>query len=213
MRFDLRLPEQSDWIKVFDPRDGTLRLAKPAAASIAVGDLVRVDLSIGAEGPRVTVRGDVVAVRGEGSDGYVLVALAHTEREKINYLNGYVRGGMLNLRTHRRLPIRLKVTFGGISGPVETICKDINDEGIFVITEAPLPETSQIHMLIAVPGRDDVLSLLGTVSHTVVPADEDVPGMGIVFVFEGKQQADLRAVLDELELALAAGTLPSPAMA
>ena len=35
------------------------------------------------------------------------VALGGTEREKINYLNGFVRGGLLNLREKRRLPIRL----------------------------------------------------------------------------------------------------------
>jgi uncharacterized protein (TIGR02266 family) len=206
LRIDLRLASQAEWIKVFDPRDGTVfvPMAKPAP----VGETVRVDLVVGDSGPSVILRGQVVAVREETPAG-VMVALAPSEREKVNYINGFVRGGLLNLREKRRLPIRLDVTYGGTTGPCVTFSKDINEEGIFVLTDQPLPETSQVHLILSVPGKTEPLSLTGIVSHTVVPEDEDVPGMGIVFRLDDAQRAQLTSLVDELEEALKTGKLPN----
>lgn len=206
MRIDLRLASQAEWIKVFDPRDGTVFV--PMAAPAKVGEAVRIDLVVGDSGPSVILRGQVVAVRDEAPTG-VMVALAPSEREKVNYINGFVRGGLLNLRERRRLPVRLAVTYGGTNGPCVTVSKDINEEGIFVLTDQPLPETSQVHLLLTVPGRSEPLSLTGIVSHTVVPEDEDVPGMGIVFRLDDGQRAQLTQLVDELETALRTGALPT----
>lgn len=206
MRIDLRLTSQAEWIKVFDPRDGTVfvPMARPAPA----GETVRIDLVVGDAGPSVILRGQVVAVREEPPVG-VMVALAPSEREKVNYINGFVRGGLLNLRERRRLPVRLDVTYGGTTGPCVTVSKDINEEGIFVLTDQPLPETSQVHLILTAPNRPEPLSLTGIVSHTVVPEDEDVPGMGIVFRLDDGQRRQLTELIDELESALATGKLPT----
>jgi Tfp pilus assembly protein PilZ len=208
VRIDLRLTSQADWIKVFDPRDGTVFV--PMAKPVPIGEQVRIDLVVGDSGPSVILRGQVVAQRDEPPTG-VMVALAPSEREKINYVNGFVRGGLLNLREKRRLPIRLDVTYGGTTGPCVTVSKDINEEGIFVLTDQPLPETSQVHLILTVPGHAEPLSLTGVVSHTVVPEDEDVPGMGIVFKLDETQRGKLRELVDELEAALKTGKLPNSA--
>ena len=100
----------------------------------------------------------------------MVVALGGSERDKINYLNGFVRGGLLNLREKRRLPIRLAVTYGAVEGPATTFTKDINEEGVFLFTDKPLPETSQVHMLVTIPGKPQPLSLVGKVSHTILDA-------------------------------------------
>jgi Tfp pilus assembly protein PilZ len=139
----------------------------------------------------------------------VVVALAGSERDKINYLNGFVRGGLLNLREKRRLPIRLSVTYGAIEGPATTTTKDINEEGVFLFTDRPLPETSQIHMLVTVPGHAQPLSLVGKVSHTILAQDDEPPGMGIVFELDDAQREHLAGVVRDLEAALAAGQLPT----
>jgi hypothetical protein len=152
------------------------------------------------------LRGTVVG-RRDGPAGLV-VALAGNEREKINYLNGFVRGGLLNLRQKRRLPIKLQVTYGAVEGPANTTTKDINDEGIFLFTEKPLPETSQVHMLVQVPGKDQPLSLMGKVSHTILAQDEEPPGMGIVFDIDDATHDELTRILKELEQALEDGKLP-----
>jgi Tfp pilus assembly protein PilZ len=206
VRLELKLGSHSEWIKIFDPRDWTVFV--PTDEPIDNGASLRIDLDVG--GWLVTLRGTVVGTRGEPNG--VTVALGAAEREKINYLNGFVRGGLLNLREKRRLPIRLSVTYGAVEGPANTFTKDINEEGVFLFTDKPLPETSQVHMLVTVPGKPNPLSLVGKVSHTILAADEEPPGMGIVFDLDEAQREALLAVIQELEDALMKGGLPSPAL-
>ncbi len=84
--------------------------------------------------------------------------------------------------------------------------------GLFLFTDKPLPETSQVHMLVSVPGKPNPLSLVGKVSHTILAADEEPPGMGIVFDLDDAQRDALLAVIKELEDALIKGGLPGPAL-
>jgi uncharacterized protein (TIGR02266 family) len=199
-RIDLKLADKADWVKVFDPRDSTIFVGQEEPAH--VGEQIRLDLVIGTGGPRVILRGKVIARRMKGDAALprgVSIALGPEEREKINYLNGFVRGGLLNLREMRRLPLRFPVTYGGIGGPCKTYTRDINEEGVFVITEDPLPEGSEVHLLLTVPIRGNAVSLAGTVQHTVVVEDEDVPGMGIRFRHQGNQRDEMTRLVDELE--------------
>lgn len=196
--------DHSEWIQLFDPRDWTVFV--PTDEPLDDGATLRIDLAVG--GWLVTLRGTVIGTREEPSG--MVVALGATEREKINYLNGFLRGGLLNLREKRRLPIKLQVTYGAIEGPASTVTKDINEEGLFLFTDKPLPETSQVHMLVSVPGKPQPLSLVGKVSHTILAHDEEAPGMGIVFDLDDAQREQLQAVIRELEEALANNALPEP---
>ncbi len=206
VRIDLRLANESEWLKVFDPRDGTLFAA--VAPAPPVGGTARIDLIIGREGPRVILHGQVIAHRAlDGAPGCA-VAIGPGDREKINYINGFVRGGLLNLREKRRLPVRLEVTYGGLSGPCKTETRDINEEGVFILTESPLPEESEVHLFLTIPGMAAPLSLAGTVQHTVVPDDEDIPGMGIMFNLDDAQRAALVKAVDDLERGFLSGQLP-----
>lgn len=205
-RIELQLGVEADWLKIFDPREGTLRLSMTEPPP--VGEALRIDLVVGLGGPKVILRAEVVDHQGDGDGTLVIAALGPAEREKLNYVNGFVRGGMLNLRERRRLPVRLRVTYGGTAGPVDTVCRDISDRGIFLVGERPLPEGTTLHMFVHVPGQTQPLSLVGAVSHTVVPADEDVPGMGVTFTLEAPAAEALRRALDELEARLADGSLP-----
>jgi Tfp pilus assembly protein PilZ len=202
VRFELRLASQTDWIKIFDPRDWTIFV--PTVEAVELGTQVRIDLDVG--GWLVTLRGTAVGRRDEPAA--VVVALGGAERDKINYLNGFVRGGLLNLREKRRLPLRLEVTYGAIEGPEKTFTKDINEEGVFLFTDRPLPETSQIHMLLSVPGRPDPLSLVGKVSHTIIAIDDEPPGMGIVFELDETTRGEMIVIIRDLEQQLLAGKLP-----
>jgi Tfp pilus assembly protein PilZ len=203
VRLELRLSTQAEWIKIFDPRDWTIFV--PSTQEITNGESLRIDLDVG--GWLVTLRGTVVGHREEPPG--VVVALGGTERDKINYLNGYVRGGLLNLREKRRLPIRLSVTYGAIDGPATTFTKDINEEGLFLFTDKPLPETSQVHMLVSVPGKNQPLSLMGKVTHTIITENDEPPGMGIVFDCDETQREQLVAIIRELEEQLLQGRLPT----
>jgi Tfp pilus assembly protein PilZ len=204
VRLELRLSSQSDWIKIFDPRDWTIFVPTEGDGAADQGTTVQIDLDVG--GWMVSLRGTVVGRRDDPNG--VVVALGGTERDKINYLNGFVRGGLLNLREKRRLPIRLQVTYGAVEGPATTFTKDLNEEGVFLFTDRPLPETSQVHMLLSLPGRPQPLSLIGKVSHTIVAHDDEPPGMGIVFDLDDAGRAELTSVIRELEDQLHSGKLP-----
>lgn len=206
VRLELRLADQHEWLKIFDPRDWTVFVASEQA--VDDGAPLRIDLDVG--GWLVTLRGTVVGLR-DAPRG-VVVALDGGERHKINYLYGYVRGALLNLREKRRLPLRLSVTYGAIEGPATTFTKDINEEGVFLFTDRPLPETSQVHMLVSIPGKPQPLSLVGKVSHTILPHDDEPPGMGIVFELDAAQRETLGAVIQELEAQMHAGGLPTNAI-
>ena len=210
MRLKLALGDRAEWVKVFDPRAGGLFVATPTPP--AVGDEVRVDLTLGEGGPRVILRGTVTWRRSASEDEAknppgCAVALSIEDREKINFLNGYVRGGLLNRREKRRLPLRLPVTYAGDADPVAATTRDVNEEGAFVVTSDPLAEGSAIKLVLTIPGRGDI-AVSGQVSHTVIVDDGDVPGMGVRFTPAEGQQADLLAMVDELEKAFLAGTLP-----
>jgi len=209
VRLTVDLADKADWVKVFDPRDCTIFVA--ADNPPEVGVQTRVDVSIASGGPRVILHGRVIARRPVDDDGLppgCSIAIGFEDREKINYLNGYVRGGLLNLRERRRLPLRLPVTYGGIDGPKQTYTRDINEEGVFIVSENPLPEDSEVHLRIQIPGSSESLDLVGIVSHTVVVEDEDVPGMGIVFRLKAAQAAALQAAIDSLEQRFHSGDLP-----
>jgi len=172
---------------------------------------MRIDLEIDASGPRVILRGKVISRRDKpegNAPAGCSVALGPEEREKVNYLNGFVRGGLLNLRERRRLPVRLPVTYGGLEGPCSSFTRDINEEGVFVVAEEPLPEESEVHLLIEFPGDGDPVSVAGTVSHTVVIEDDDVPGMGILFSLTPEQRGPFEERIDQLEKAFLKGSLP-----
>lgn len=207
-RLVLPLGDKSEWLRVFDPRGGGLFVA--GSSPPPVGDEVRVDLTIGEGGPRVILKGNVVWRRAE-SDGRdpagCNVGLLPEDREKINFINGYVRGGLINRRERRRLPLRLPVTYGDVSGPKQSQTRDINEEGLFIISEKPLPEKTLLHFVLSLPGRAP-WSLKGTVTHTVIPEDEDTPGMGIKYVLDGGDQAEMLKAIDALEGEFYRGALP-----
>jgi hypothetical protein len=209
VRIDIVLPDKGDWVKLFDPRDSTIFVVRDSPP--AIGEMVRIDLIVGTHGPKVILRGKVIARRIKGDNALprgCSVALGPDEREKINYLNGFVRGGLLNLRERRRLPLRLRVTYGGISGPCETFTRDINEEGVFVVAEQPLPEESEVHLLLSFPGVAEPVSLTGIVSHTVLVEDEDVPGMGIRFKLGSMDGAAFKRLIDDLERKFMTNALP-----
>jgi Tfp pilus assembly protein PilZ len=211
-RLVLRLADRHDWVKVFDPRGSSVFVGTDSPPP--VGEDVRVDLTLEEGGPRVILRGAVLWSRApedadEKDPSGCAIGLAVADREKVNFLNGYVRGGLLNRRERRRLPLRLSVTYGGLEGPEQTCTRDINEEGMFILSEDPLPEQTLLHFILVVPGRDEPVELKGTVSHTVIPADDDVPGMGVRYLLdEPERAAVMKGIVDKLEADFLAGALP-----
>lgn len=201
VRLELKIASKDAWLTLFDPRDWTLFVPLQDSAAPLPND-TELDLDIDLSGWLVTLRGVVVDARTSPPPAGLVVALDGSERDKINYVNGYLRGALLNHRGKRRLPARLACVYGAIHGPEHTFTKDINEDGLFLLTEQPLPETSKVHMLLTVPGRAEPLSLAGRVSHTVRMHEDDAPGMGIVLELDDAQRAALAAVIEALEAQL-----------
>ena len=207
MRITLDLKHKADWVKVFNPSDRTIFIACDSPPQI--GTRLRVDLHI-ADGPKTIFRGKVIARRMHGDGKLEIgcsIALAAEEHEKLNYLNGYVRGGLLDWREVRRIAIRLKVVYNGTKGPVDGYSRDINDEGMFIVTETPFAEDRKLNISIEFPGRDKPFTVRGVVVHTVVVEDEDVPGMGICFDHDPDKVELFRKIVDDLEALFLAGKL------
>ena len=199
IRLTLPLAEKSDWLRAFDPRGGGVFV--PMEKPPAVGEEVRVDLTITEGGPRVILKGNVVSRRDhdEGEDpAGCHIGLLPDEREKVNFINGYVRGGLINRRERRRLPLRFPVTYGAIEGARATFTRDINEEGLFILTDKPLPERTLVHFVLTLPDRAP-WSHKGTVTHTVIVEDEDVPGMGVRFALDPADTAEMLQAVDKLE--------------
>ena len=102
----------------------------------------------------------------------------------------------------RSLGIPARLAIGYASGDYDP------QEGVFVVTEDPLPEEAEVHLLITFPGSKQPLSTIGVVSHTVVPEDEDTPGMGIVFSSRDAERKLLVEAVDRLDQAFRTGSLP-----
>lgn len=209
VRLSLTLTETTDWAKLFDAHGGCLFV--PTDAPPETGAEVRVDLIVTDGGPRVVLKGTVLWSRADGGSRDAAgcsVGLPPSERAKVNFVNGFVRGGLIDRREKRRLPLRLPVTYGGLDGPRSSFSRDINEEGLFIVADDPFPEETVLHVAIGLPGNAAPLTVRGVVSHTVILEDEDVPGMGVVFQVDAEERARVKAVVDSLEAAFLRDALP-----
>ena len=107
----------------------------------------------------------------------------------MNYLLGYVRGGLLDVRERRRLPLRLKVAYTAPRGRRLNFTRDLNEEGAFVRTAEQLPVGSTVPLLVYPPGGDfKPIEVAGEVTRQSEGADR---GVGLQFRFADEAARDL----------------------
>ena len=181
-RLKLHLVERNDFQRYQDPSLGAGGLFVPNVDP-AVGERVVVEV-IFQGGPRLLLHGTVKWRRATGDARArpgVGVEFAASESSKINYLHGYVRGGLLDVRERRRLPIRLKVAYSAPRGRRLNFTRDLNEEGAFVRTAEQLAMGSVVPLLVYPPGGDfRPLEIAGEVARQ---ADGNDRGVGVVFRF------------------------------
>jgi Tfp pilus assembly protein PilZ len=181
-RLKVHLVERADFQRYQDPSLGMIGLFVPSIES-SVGDRVIVEV-IFQNGPRVLLHG-IVKWRRAAGDARARVGIgvefAASETAKLNYLHGYVRGGLLDVRERRRLPIRLKVAYTGAKGRRLNFTRDLNEEAAFVRTAEQLPMSSVVPLLIYPPGGDfRPLEVAGEVARQ---SDGNDRGVGVLFKF------------------------------
>jgi Tfp pilus assembly protein PilZ len=214
-RLHLRVPSIDDWQRFFDPNIAGGGVFCPASDPPEVGTEVRIEITF-VSGPRFFVKGVVMWRRPRLSDprarAGVGVKVDPSERNKISYVNAWVRGGVIDKRGQRRLPLRLRVTYTARQGRRINFTRDLSEDGIFVRSQELLEVGTAIKLLVVPPGEFRPFELGGIVSR-----HEDGPGergMGIRLQFSSAQARDSYAhLVQRLEQQYLAGQLPDEVVA
>lgn len=207
-RLKVHLVERADFQRYTDAALGAAGIFVPGAHEHAVGARVLVEIIFQA-GPRVLIHGTVKWRRNTGDAraraGIGIEALA-SEQAKLKYLHGYVRGGLLDVRERRRLPLRLKVAYSTPRGRRLNFTRDINEEGAFVRTAEHLPVSHLVPLLVYPPGGDfRPIEVAGEVARS---SDGNDRGVGVTFLFADESARDLwQKFIGRLEADYLAGKL------
>jgi Tfp pilus assembly protein PilZ len=209
-RLKLHLIERSDFTKFQDPSAGGQGLFVPGVETPNVGTHVTVEVVFQA-GPRVLLNGVVCWRRATGDARTrpgVGVAIDRSEKSKMSYIIGYVRGGMIDVREKRRLPVRLRVAYSGPKGRRINFTRDLNEEGAFVRASELLDVGAQTLLLISPPGGDyKPIEVKATVARHQPEGDDR--GIGVRFDFANDDERDrVSAFVNKLEGDYLDGRLP-----
>jgi Tfp pilus assembly protein PilZ len=209
-RLKLHLIDRTDFTKFQDPSAGGQGLFVPGSDAPAVGEPVTVEV-IFQKGPRVLLHGVVCWRRTTGDARTrpgVGVAVDRAEKAKLNYILGYVRGGMIDVRERRRLPVRLRVAYSSQKGRRINFTRDLNEEGAFVRTSELLEVGSQTVLLISPPGGDyKPIEVRAQVARQ--HSDGTDRGIGVRFDFRSSEERErLAAFVTRLEGDYLDGKLP-----
>ncbi len=213
-RLKLHLVDRNDLAKYIDPgADGVGGFFVPGTPTVGVGEKLTLEIAVQG-GPRVLLHGGVAWRRATGDARTrpgVGVAIDGTEQAKIDYLLGYLRGGLVDAREKRRLPIRLRVTYESARARRINFTRDLNEEGAFVRCSELLDVGTRTTLVISPPGAFKPV----TVRALVARWHEQPPdrGIGVHFEFDGDQdRARMLAFVDKLESDYLEGKLPDEAL-
>jgi type IV pilus assembly protein PilZ len=197
-RLKLNLVERGDFHKYYDASQG---MFVPGAEPPSVGERVTIEV-IFQGGPRVLLHGAVLWRRTAGDARArpgAGVGIDGAEQAKLRYLIGYVRGGLIDVRERRRLPVRLRVAYTGSKGRRVNFTRDLNEEGAFVRTAEMLDLGATTALLISPPGGDyKPVEVQATVTRQHAQGNDR--GVGVRFDFRDDQErARWAAFVNKLE--------------
>jgi Tfp pilus assembly protein PilZ len=186
-RLKLHLFERTDFYKYYEGKGTTLFV--PISEPPQVGDRVTIEVVFQA-GPRLPLRGVALWRRATGDARArpgVGVGVDGAEQAKLRYILGYVRGGFIDVRERRRLPVRLRVAYTGARGRRVNFTRDLNEEGAFVRTAELLDLGSTTLLVISPPGRDyKPLEIRATVTRQHQGGNDR--GVGVRFAFRDEHE-------------------------
>lgn len=212
-RLQLRLANMQQWYEHLDNTSGESILFAPTDAPPPAGSSVLLDV-VFVEGPRIFLKGVVIWRRSRASSSRDIlpgagVRIRSSDKDKIEYVNGFVRGGLLDKRgSGRRLPIRLQVTYSCASGRRMNFTRDLNEEGLSLNSSELLKISSPVILEVIFPAGLGVFRLSGTVVRHI--DDDGGRGMGIRLLFEDEAQGNrYKETLKKVEELLLSGRLSS----
>jgi Tfp pilus assembly protein PilZ len=188
-RLKINLVERSDLQRYQDAALGQGGIFVPSVEP-GVGDRVVVEI-IFQQGPRILLLGIVKWRRTTGDSrarAGVGVEFLASETAKVSYLHAFVRGGLLDVRERRRLPLRLKVAYTAPRGRRLNFTRDLNEESAFVRTAEQLQLGNVLPLMVYPPGGDfRPLEVSGEVARQSDGSDR---GVGVVFRFPDETARD-----------------------
>ncbi len=185
-RLKLNLVDRADFHKYYEASQG---MFVPGSDPPGVGERVTVEV-IFQGGPRVLLHGAVLWRRTAGDARArpgAGIGIDGAEQAKLRYLIGYVRGGLIDVRERRRLPVRLRVAYTGSKGRRVNFTRDLNEEGAFVRTAEMLDLGATTLLLVSPPGGDyKPLEVQATVTRQHTEGGDR--GVGVRFDFRDEQE-------------------------
>jgi Tfp pilus assembly protein PilZ len=214
-RLHLRVPGKDEWWRFYDANIAGGGIFCPSADPPQVGKEVRLEITFVA-GPRFFLSGTVIWRRPQLKDPRARagagIKIHPRHQSKLSYVNAWVRGGVLDKREARRLPVRLRVTYTGRTGRRINFTRDLSTDGIFVRSQELLDLGTPIMLVLSPPGKTHKLyPLSGVVARLVDDLDER--GMGIQLVFDSAEEKEyFAAFVRRLEEDYLTGELPDEAV-
>jgi Tfp pilus assembly protein PilZ len=214
-RLKLHLVERGDFARFFDPNTPGGGLFVPSADPPPIGTPRTVEV-VFQGGPRVLLHGKVLWRRATGDQRArpgVGIGFDPGESAKVSYLQGYVRGGLLDVRRKTRLPVRLRVAYVGPSGHRRiNFTRDINDEGAFLRASELLEVGKETVLLLSPPGEGyKPIELHASVARQ--QNDGTDRGIGVRFVFAtDEERTRFETFMKKLESDYLEGNLDDSAL-
>jgi Tfp pilus assembly protein PilZ len=213
-RLKLHLVDRADFVRYHEPSLGPGGLFVPGTDLPGIGERTLVEV-VFQGGPRIPLRGLVRWRRTAGDSRArpgVGVEPDSTEAAKLNYLHGYVRGGLLDVRERRRLPVRLRVAYAGAHGRRLNFTRDLNEEGAFIRTSEVLELGATLQLLVSPPGGEyRPIEVVATVARQHGALSDR--GAGLLFTFATPEAQSLwQAFVARLETDYLDGRLPDDAL-
>jgi hypothetical protein len=211
-RLPLQLTDRHQWYDHFTGDENDAVLFCPTPTPPPAGSSVLVDLHF-QSGPRIFLKGVVIWRRTRPSSNTRFasgagIRIRGSDGPKIDFVNGYSRGGLLDQRGGaRRLPVRLRTTYATPSGRRMNFTRDISETGVSLGCKTPAPLKSPLKMEIVFPSTIGTFWLQGWVVRHI--EDDRGAGMAVSLTFADQgQRYELAGALRRLEKLLMEGTLP-----
>lgn len=99
---------------------------------------------------------------------------------------------VIERRRSVRAPVTVRVEYATVDALFSEFARDINEGGLFIETEEPLPLETPIHLQFRLPGSAEPVRARGRVVWTSPPETQGRTGMGVEF--DGLAPEDLRRI-------------------
>jgi uncharacterized protein (TIGR02266 family) len=102
-------------------------------------------------------------------------------------------------RLSRRAPVTVRINYGTIDALFSEFTRDINDGGVFVSTDQPLPVDELVVLQFRLPGSQAGIQARGRVVRVEPPKNGSPGGMAIEFEkLDAAAQAEIDRLIREL---------------